>query len=105
MIRDLGHRTAEQAATVLVEEFVRTGHSEARVDDVSAVRALVRRDCRHRELPVRTYGAGSIVAVDDQERHNDWLQTTEQGREHKRSSDQALALALEVVYASLLDGG
>ena len=91
---DLRALSPEQAATVLVDEFVRTGYAEAAVADPSRVRGLIRRDCRRRGLPVRTLSAGATVAVVDDERHERWLRTSK-GQEYARQRDDAVSAALE----------
>jgi len=91
---DLRPLTAEQAATVLVDEFARTGCSEALVADPRAVRQLVRRDCRRRRLRVSTRLVGVTVVVVDDARHDRWLRT-EEGREYARQRDDAMIAALE----------
>lgn len=90
---DLRALSAEQSATVLVDEFARTGYAEGAVAGPQVVRQLVRRDCRRRALPVKTLSAGTIVAVIDEGRHEQWLGTTE-GREYARQRDEALGAAL-----------
>lgn len=87
--------TAEQAATVLMNEFARTGYAEAQVIDPQVVRQLIRRDCRRRGLPVKTLCAGAAVAVIDEDRHERWLRTND-GAEYARQRDEAVTAALDL---------
>jgi hypothetical protein len=81
-VADLTHMSPEQAATVLVEAFQRTGYAEASVVDAERTRGLVRRDCRRRGLTVRTIGVGARVVIVDEARHDQWLETPD-GRAYR----------------------
>lgn len=90
---DLSALSPEQAATALVDRFVRTGYAEARVADPDHVRRMIRRDCRRRGVRVRTLAAVDVLVVIDEERHRRWL-ATEEGRDHQRRMDAAMIEAM-----------
>jgi hypothetical protein len=88
---DLTNLSAEQAATALVDRFAETGYAQADVADPVTVRKLIRRDCRRRQLPVRTYGVGAIVVAIDEDRNDTWLASPDGAEYQEQMSDAALA--------------
>jgi hypothetical protein len=93
---DLARLSAEQAATALVDRFAKTGYAQADVVDPAAVRRLIRRDCRHRQLVVRTYVVGAVVVLIDEDRNAKWLASTE-GAEYQAEMDDAALTAFSNV--------
>ena len=95
-VADLTDLTAEQAATVLMEAFQRTGYAEAMVSDLDWTRNLVRRDCRRRRLKVQTIGVGSRIVVMDETRHETWLETPD-GQAYRQRTEHALIDAMSAI--------
>jgi hypothetical protein len=95
---DLTHLSAEQAATALVDRFAKTGYAQADVADPVAVRRLIRRDCRQRNLRVQTHGIGAVVLAIDEDRNTEWLASPEGNDYQERMGDAAL-IALANVKA------
>jgi hypothetical protein len=94
---DLRHLSAEQAATALIDRFVRTGYSQADVADPAAVRQLIRRDCRQRKLTVQTHAIGAVVIAVDEERNAKWLSSPEGIAYQDHMGDAALTALANVV--------
>ena len=95
-VANLADLTAEQAATVLMEAFQRTGYAEAMVSDLDRTRSLVRRDCRRRRLKVQTIGVGSRIVVMDETRHEHWLETPD-GQAYRQRTERAIMDAMSAV--------
>lgn len=87
MARDLRHLSAEQAATLLCDEFLRWGSGQATVLDPVEVRRLVRLDCRRRGVKVTTSAVGEIVVILNEER----LDAFRNSPDWDRAQDAALA--------------
>ena len=95
-VANLADLTAEQAATVLMEAFQRTGYAEAMVCDLERTRSLVRRDCRRRRLRVQTIGVGSRIVVMDETRHERWLETPD-GQAYRQRTQLAITDAMSAL--------
>lgn len=95
---DLTHLAAEQAATALVDRFAKTGYAQADVADPVAVRKFIRRDCRRRQLSVRTYGVGAVVVAIDDSRHREWLDSSEGVEYESAQGDAALTAFANTRY-------
>ena len=98
-VADLRSLSTEQAATALVDAFLRTGYAEAVVTDLEATRGLVRRDCRRRHVRVQTIGSGARIVVLDTARHDRWLATPE-GQVYKQRAEQAAVDAMAAIAPS-----
>ncbi len=93
---DLRDLNAEQAVVSMCELFYATGTAQALLRDPDEVRRLVRLDCRRRGIRVRTFAAGNIVVLHDDDRYHAFL-STPRGREYQADVNLRVAASFEAL--------